>query len=393
MRSRKEEVISRQRKGIEQLLKKHGVETVYGSAELTGSGELAVHAGSGERRLAWDGLILATGSSPQELPGVPFDGERVWDSNQALELDELPRSLLIVGGGVIGCEFAFIFHRLGVEVTVVEMMDRILPLPVVDGECSKLLQREMKKEKIRLMLGKSVASCQRSGSGLEVEVVPAGRDRGTDQAKPEVLSVERMLVCIGRRPNSDGLGLERLGVQTDGRGWILADERMQTSAAGVCAIGDALGPAKVMLAHAASAEGLVAAENLCGGSRRMEYGHIPGAIFTHPEVGHVGLSEEQARERGLDYRADSVLYRTLGKAQASGELAGQAKLISEKGSGRILGVHLIGAQATELIAEAVLALKAGCTVQNVADTIHAHPTLAEIMGEAAAKAAGRAIHA
>jgi dihydrolipoamide dehydrogenase len=393
MRSRKEEVIGRQRKGIEQLLKKNGVETVFGRAELTARGELTVHSGAGEQRLTYDGLILATGSSPLELPGVPFDGQHVWDSNQALELDELPRSLLIVGGGVIGCEFAFIFHRLGVEVTVVEMMDRLLPLPVVDGECSKLLQREMKKEKIRFFVGKSVASCHRSGDGLEVEIVPAGREAGSGQARPEVLSVEKMLVCIGRRPNTDGLGLERIGVETDERGWILADERMQTSADKVYAIGDALGPAKVMLAHAASAEGLVAAENLCGDSKRMEYDGIPGAIFTHPEVGHVGLSEEQAKEQGLDYRADTVLYRTLGKAQASGDLAGQAKLISEKGSGRILGVHLIGAQATELIAEAVLALKAGCTVQDVAETIHAHPTLAEIMGEAAAKAAGRAIHA
>ena len=392
MRSRKEEVISRQRKGIEQLLRKNRVRTVYGRAELKGHGKLAVHTRDGEEHLAWDGLILATGSSPQELPGIPFDGKTFWNSNQALNLQELPGSLLIVGGGVIGCEFAFMYHRLGVEVTVVEMMDRLLPLPGVDSDCSKLLQREMKKERIGFQLGKSVASCRAEGSGLEVELAPAGHKEGADKASLEALLADRMLVCIGRRPNTAEIGLERIGVQTDERGWVIADERMRTSAANVYAIGDVLGPSRVMLAHAASAEGMVAAESFCGADSAMDYGLIPGAIFTHPEVGHVGLSEEQAKEQGWDYRADTVLYRILGKAQASGELAGQAKLISEKGSGRLLGVHIIGAQATELIAEAVLALKAGCRVQDVAQTIHAHPTLAEIMAEAAAKAAGRGMH-
>ena len=204
--------------------------------------------------------------------------------------------------------------------------------------------------------------------------------------------MEKVLVCIGRAPNTTGLGLEALGVQVDKKGWVAANERMETRAANVYAIGDILGPSRIMLAHVASAEGLVAAENALGGSREMDYAAVPSAIFTSPEVANAGLTEAQAKEQGYQARSDSVLFRTLGKAQVIGEIAGQAKIVSERGSGRILGVHIIGPHATDLIAEGVLAIQQGAGVQDLAHTIHAHPTLSEIMLETSYKAIDRSLH-
>jgi dihydrolipoamide dehydrogenase len=212
-----------------------------------------------------------------------------------------------------------------------------------------------------------------------------------DKKKTE-LEVEKMIVCIGRTPNTDGLGLENIDLATNDRGWIEANEKMETSVPGVYAIGDVLGPGKIMLAHVASTEGQVAAENAMGGEQTMEYGVVPGAIFTTPEVANVGISEAQAKELGVDVRADSVLFRTLGKAQVIGEIAGEAKIVSEKDTGKILGVHIVGPHATDLIAESALAMNKGCSVADMAATIHAHPTLAEIMLEASCKALDRSLH-
>jgi dihydrolipoamide dehydrogenase len=206
------------------------------------------------------------------------------------------------------------------------------------------------------------------------------------------VEVEQMLVCIGRTPNTADLGLETIGLKADPRGWIAANERMETEVPGVYAIGDVLGPAKIMLAHVASTEGQIAVENAMGGNRRMDYGVVPGAIFTTPEVANVGLSEAQARAEGYAVRADTVLFRTLGKAQVIGEIAGQAKLVADQNTGKILGVHIVGPHATDLIAEATLAMQMGGTVEDVAATIHAHPTLAEIMLEVSSKALDRALH-
>jgi dihydrolipoamide dehydrogenase len=212
------------------------------------------------------------------------------------------------------------------------------------------------------------------------------------EREPLEIEAEKVLVCIGRSPLSRAIGLETLGVACDERGWIMADAGLRTNVSGVYAIGDILGPGRVMLAHVASAEGLVAAENATGGDVKMDYRAVPSAIFTMPEVGNVGLTEAQAIEAGLDVRADSVLLRTLGKAQAMGELAGEAKLISERTTGRILGVHIVGAHATDLIAEGGLAVQNGLTVDQVAATIHAHPTLGEAMLEVSLKAMDRALH-
>jgi len=341
-----------------------------------------------------DRLILAMGSRPLNIPAFPFDGRSVISSNEALNLQEIPESMLIVGGGVIGCEFGFIFSSLGSKVTIVEAMDRLLPLPSVDKDCSKVIQREMKKRKIGFMVNRTVERVEKDGRKTRVTIGPsqfAGKlnEKGLT---PLTLETDKVLVCIGREPNTTHIGMEELGVKADKKGWIFADERMQTNIPGVYAVGDVLGPSKIMLAHVASREGLVAAENAMDGRMEMDYNVVPGAIFTMPEVACVGLTEIEAEERGFNIRADRVLFRNLGKAHVIGEIGGEAKIISEAGEGRVLGVHMVGPHVTDLIAESTLAMNAGCTVKQLAETLHPHPTLSEIMFEAALKALGRSLH-
>jgi len=393
LQGRKEKVIQDQMQGIEGLLRKHKVRLLRGSALLEIPGQIIVHR-SDEKPFQepYDRLILATGSQPAEIPSCPFDGERVISSKEALSLREIPGSLLIVGGGVIGCEFAFIFSSLGTKVTVVEALDRLLPLPSVDGDCSKVIQREMKKRKISFMLKTVVEGIEQDGEKIRASLGPSPLTEVPGPKTPVSPEVEKALVCAGRRPNTEGMDLDRVGVRSDEKGWIITDERMQTSVEGVYAIGDALGPSKVMLAHVASREGLVAAENAMGGHEIMDYRAVPVAIFTMPEVANVGLTEIQAKEEGYEVKSDSVLFRTLGKAQVIGEIAGQVKILSEAGSGAILGVHMVGPHVTDLIAEATLALRMGCTAKDLAETIHAHPTLSEVMSEASFAALGRPLH-
>jgi dihydrolipoamide dehydrogenase len=414
---RKEKILSTQRKGIASLLQSRGVVVEKGRGFIKSDRLVEVIFDDGQtKELAFDKLIIAVGTSPMNVPDFPFDHEKILSSNDILVLDKIPKSLTIVGGGVIGCEFAFIFSALGCEVTIVEAMSRLLPLPSVDEVCSKLLLREMKKAKIKVFCDTIVTKADTSGDGVKIFLAPSPF---TDNPKPKKLktdqiSSEVMAVCIGRTPLSDGLGLENIGLGVEGPGWICANEHMETAVENVYAIGDILGPEKIMLAHVASHEGLVAAENAMEyepeqnqkpkqkSDRKsdkkikeksfMAYGVVPGAIFTMPEIGTVGLSETQARAQGYDVETTSVNFRVLGKAQAIDELAGEAKMIIEKANGKVLGVHLIGPHATDLIAEATLAIEKGLTAKEVAHTIHAHPTLAEIMGELATKASGMPLH-
>jgi len=393
---RKNSVIEAQRNGILSLLKHHHIRYIRGTAYLKGKNLAAVRTEDGqELEVPWDKLILATGTSPFELPGLPFDGVRVLSSNHALGLQKVPESILIVGGGVIGCEFAFLLSALGARVSIVEAQSRILPLPSVDEDCSKILQREMKKRGINFMVNRTVAGFEEGDGGLHVEIGPSPflENPAEKDKKPVFETVEKILVCIGRIPNTGNIdGFDSLDVELDNKGWVLADNRMLTSNADVYAIGDILGPSKIMLAHVASTEGLVAAENAMSGNRTMDYRIVPGAIFTSPEVANVGLTESQAAEEGFAVRSDSVLFRVIGKAQVLGDIAGQAKIVSEKNSGRILGVHIIGPHATDLIAEGTLAIKMGATVEDLVNTIHAHPTLAEIMLETSMKAMDKSLH-
>jgi len=393
--ARKNSVIQSQTKGILDLFKHHKIQYIKGTGYLKKPGLAAVRQPRAEEiEVPWDKLILATGTKPFSIPGIPFDGKRILSSDHALSLEEVPESIIIVGGGVIGCEFAFLLAALGSDVTVVEALSRMLPLPSVDEACSRILQREMKKRKIKFMVNRTVDSFEDDGKKLRVTIGPSPflENPSEKDKTPLTAEVDKMLICIGRKANTTAVGLKTVGVKPDEKGWITTDERMQTAAPNVYAIGDILGPAKIMLAHVASTEGLVAVENATGGSRTMDYHVVPGAIFTTPEVANVGLSEAQAKEQGYRVRADSVLFRTLGKAQVIGEIAGEAKIVSDAAGGKILGVHIIGPHATDLIAEGTLAMHMGGNVKDLAETIHAHPTLAEIMLEASFKSLDRSLH-
>jgi len=393
---RKNRIVKIQTDGIRNLLKHHRVNYIQGTGRIRGDHLAVVRTDQGEEhQVPWDKFIIAAGTRPFELPELPFDGERILSSDHALNLHDVPESVLIVGGGVIGCEFAFLLSALGAGVTVVEAMSRMLPLPSVDEDCSKILQREMKKRKIGFMVNRTVAGAEERDGKLNVEIRPSpfGGDPSKKGEEPYFQQVDKILVCIGRTPvTSEIEGLDSLGVKADDRGWIRANEKLETGNPDVYAVGDILGPTKIMLAHVAWSEGMTAAQNAMGGEKSMNYDTVPGAIFTSPEVANVGLTETRAREEGYRVRADSALFRLLGKAQALGEIAGEAKIISEIDSGRVLGVHMIGPHATDLIAEATLAIHMKATVRDLAETIHAHPTLPEIMMETSLKAMDQPLH-
>ncbi len=393
--ARKQKVLATQIKGIEGLLAHHKITLVRGSARIDGPGNVSATAAGGEvQQWEWDRLIIATGSEPFSVPAFPFDGHRILSSNHILGIEQVPESILIVGGGVIGCEFACILSALGSRVTVVEALDRMLPLPSVDAGCSKVLEREMKKRKIKFHVNRVVESIDQGEAGLTATIGPSpfAENLKEKDKQPETVQAAQALVCIGRSPNTAGIGLSTIGLETDAKGWIAVDDRMQTGVAGVYAIGDVLGPERVMLAHVASTEAMLAAENAMGADRAMDYTAVPGAIFTMPEVACVGLTEAQAHDLGQAARTDTVLFRTIGKAQVIGELAGQASIISDTASGRVLGVHIIGPHATDLLGEGALAVANRLSVGDIADTIHAHPTLAEVMLEVGLKASNKALH-
>ena len=388
---KKDRVIQTLNQGMRGQLKEQNVTILKGEGFVKRYGLLSVrHADGSTKEVQWDRLILSTGSEPGGIPSIPYDGDRIISSDDILNISEIPKSIIIVGGGVIGCEFASIFSAFGSRVTIVEALSRLLPLSSVDDACSKVLQREMKKRKIAVKLNSTVEKVDIKGERVIVTISPVISEKNSEKKnfKPVELETGKMLICTGRRSNTAGIGLGNIDLKLDRSGWASVDQHMQTGAEGVYAVGDMLGPEKVMLAHMASAEGLVAAENAMGKNLEIDYSAVPNAIFTIPEVACVGLTETQAGERGLNSRSDSILFRTLGKAQATGELAGEAKIISDVETGLIIGVHLIGSHATDLIAEGTLAVKNGITLKELAETIHAHPTIAEVMAEVARKALG-----
>jgi dihydrolipoamide dehydrogenase len=392
--SRKREVIEGQAKGVLSLFHHHKIIFVSGKGMIKKHGLATARAKDGKTlEVPWDRLILAPGTEPLELPLLPFDGKWILSSDDALSLGDVPASILILGGGAIGCEFACLFAGLGSRVILVEAMDRLLPLPSFDEDCSKLIEREMRKRKIRVFLERTARSVEARNGKLHVTMgrfCAPGTKESHDEAQVEV--VDKILVCVGRQPNTSNIGLEGLQVLTDARGWITANERMETSAPGVYAIGDVLGPSKMMLAHVASAEGGVAAQNATGQDARMDYNIVPSVIFTMPEAAAVGLTETGAGQRGWQVRSDRVFFRSLGKPHVIGEIAGETKIVSDRETGKLLGVQIVGPHATDLIAEAALAIKMGATVRDVSETIHGHPTLPEVLGEAACKALDRSVH-
>ena len=386
MVARKNKVVSTLVKGIATLFKTWNIEHLEGRGELLDARTIRVTKPDGaEIRVEADGLIIATGSSWPNLPLFPIDGTQIITSKQALDLSRIPASLLIVGGGVEGCEFASLYSGLGTQVTLVELVPRLLPLE--DEEISQMMERELKKRGVDIRTGVTVDQIVR-----QPEVVTAHLRDGLS------LNVEQVLVSVGRGFNSRGIGLEKAGVQVGPRGEIVVNDRMETNVPGVYAIGDVVG--KAMLAHVASAQGKVAVENFMGHPRTIDYDVIPTGIFTLPEIGRVGLTEQQARDRCLaagkdpqqSVRVGRFRYGGLGKAQATGDIQGLLKVIVDAESDRILGVHILGAHATDLIHEAALAMHLGGTVSRVAEMIHAHPTLAEGLMEAMEDVHGHAIH-
>jgi dihydrolipoamide dehydrogenase len=393
--ARKNEVISILATGIKRIFESYKIQFLQGQAFIQDPNKIHVVLNNGDgQKIEVDKIIIASGSKPLVFPAFPFDGQTILSSNDALLLKEIPESILIVGGGGIGCEFAFIFRLLGSQVTVVEALPRVIGLPSIDEDCSTIIQREMKKRKIKVLLDKTVDKTVVENRRVRVTIGPSPflkEIKGKDLKSIEV-DVHKVLVSIGRQSNAKGLGLVQLGIEMDNKGWIKADEQLRTNVPGIYAIGDALGPSKIMLAHVASTEGIIAAENCLGDHRSMNYAVVPSAIFTFPEVATVGLTEPQARERGLVVQADSFLFRTLGKPQAMGEIVGQVKIVSDTENRKILGVHIAGPHATDLIAEGTLAIQLGATIEDLAKTIHAHPTLAEAMMETAHKAMGAGLH-
>ena len=387
--ARKNRVVATLVSGIQKAFKTGEVTLIKGTGQVVDPHLVQVVDQAGEsHEVVGDKLILATGSRPQGLPNLSFDGHHILSSDDVLKLESIPRKIIILGGGVIGAEFAFIFKQFGSDVTVVEAMDRLIPLPNVDLDMSKTLLREMKKNKIAVHLKTTIAGYEQTASGQVMASL--GPSPFYEHASPasdqeRQLQADAIFLTVGRAPNSGGIGLAQMGVGLDDKGWVFANENMETQVADVYAIGDVLGPKKIMLAHVASMEGLVAMENCLGDQRQMDYGAVPSGIYTFPEVADVGLTESETMAAGIDYNADTFLFRELGMSQAKGEIAGQIKMITERPSGRVLGVHIIGEHATELIAEAVLAIKMGATAQDLAETIHAHPTLAEGLWEVARK--------
>jgi dihydrolipoamide dehydrogenase len=374
---RKNKVVQTQVKGIKGLFKSWSVEFKKGRGTLISENELKVTDSDTEETITYDKLIIATGSRPAEIPLFPFDGNNIISSTEALNLTEIPKSMLIIGAGVIGCEFACIYNALGTEITIVELLPRAVSTE--DEEISSILERELKKKKIRLFTNVKAEKVEIKDDGVH-----------TTLSNGKEIITEKVLVSIGRALNSDGIGLENVGVQKGQRGEIKVDRHMRTTADNIYAIGDVTGG--ILLAHVASKEGVVAAKNVMGSEEEIDYSVVPAAIFTSPEIASVGLREHQAKENGIDYITGHFQFRALGKAHAMGEISGLIKVISEKKTDRVLGVHIIGPHASDLIHEAALAIKVGLKVKDIADTIHAHPTLAEGLMEAAEDVHGEAIH-
>lgn len=378
MQARKEEVVKANSDGVAFLFKKNKVERYRGRGEITAPGRVRVHGqGEGEvTELDCKHIVIATGSSVATLPGVEL-GDRVGSSTDALAYGEVPKRLVVIGAGYIGLELGSVWRRLGSEVTVLEYFDRILP--GMDAELAKEALKAFKKQGMEFRLGAKVTGTSAKKSGVSVEI------EGEDPVE-----ADRVLVAVGRKPNTEGLGLEAVGVDIDERGRIEVDSRFRTNVKGIYAIGDVIaGP---MLAHKAEDEGVALAEMLAGRAGHVDYDVIPGIVYTEPEIATVGKSEEQLKEEGVEYRKGVFPYLANGRARALGATEGKVKVLAHAKTDRILGVHIIGARAGDLIAEAVAAMSFGASSEDLARTIHAHPTLSELLREAALAVEGRALH-
>jgi dihydrolipoamide dehydrogenase len=369
--ARKERVVRELTDNVRKLLETHQVDIIHGTAKLTGRDRVEV-SGDPPRTLMAKNIILAAGSEPMALPGLPFDGKMIVSSTEALQFDSVPPSLGIIGGGYIGIELGSVWLRLGARVTVIEMLPDIVA--TMDGQVGRRLLRVLKKQGFNFRLETRVVSAQVEGDKVQVQVEAEG--------KTEIIEFDRLLVCVGRRPLTRELGLESVGIAPDpGTGFIPVDAALRTSVPTIYAIGDlAPGP---MLAHKASAEGAAAAQTVAGKFGEVNYDAIPAIVYTAPEVASVGLTEEQVKERGIPYVTGVYPFTGNGRAKCLGDTEGLVKLIAHRKTDRLLGAHIIGVRAAEMIAEAVLAVEFGASLEDLAGTVHGHPTFAEAIMEAA----------
>lgn len=375
---RKNKIVSVQVKGIRGLFKSWGVTLKEGRGALLSPKEIEVRGKDGStKKIEAEKIIIATGSRPAQIPSFIFDGKNIISSDDALNLTEMPKSMLIIGAGVIGCEFACIYKKLGADVTMVEMMPRAVVTE--DMEISGLLEKELKKKKIKLHTNVKVE---------RVEVKEDGVHAFLSDGK-EIIA-EKVLVSTGRALNSDGIGLENTGIQKGKRGEITVNEKMETNIPDIYAIGDVTGT--WLLAHTASTQGIIAAKNIMGHSENIDYSTVPAAIFTSPEIASVGLREHQAEEKGIKIRTGHFQFRGLGKAHAMGEIVGFVKVIADEATDKLLGMHIIGPHASDLIHEGAVAMKSGLKVRDITNTIHAHPTLSEGIMEASEDVHNEAVH-
>ncbi len=378
MMARKEKVVEELTANVRKLLEGHNIEIIHGTARLGGPDRVEIAPSDPNSKKGKDislqakAIILATGGEPVSPSGLAFDGQHLISSREALTLDSVPKHLGIVGGGYIGLELGSVWLRLGAKVTVIEMLPKIAT--GLDGQVGRKLQRVLKRQGIKFLMQTKVSAAKISGNSVRVDLETK---KGT-----ESLSCDRLLVSVGRRPRTGGLGIEAVGIETDpDTGHLLVDEAYRTNVASIYAIGDLIaGP---MLAHKASAEGIAAAECIAGKPGEVNYDAIPAVIYTWPEVASVGLTEEQAKARNIDYCTGTYPFSGAGRARCMGETEGFVKVIAHKKTDRLLGVHIIGPRAADMIAECVLAVEFGASSEDIARTIHGHPTFAEALQEAA----------
>ena len=384
MLARKDKVVGENTRGVEYLFRKNKVAFVNGVARLTAKDAVAVTGADGKTQelKAAKAVIVATGSDSMSLPGIAIDEKMVVSSTGALVLSTVPKHLVVVGGGYIGLEMGSVWRRLGSQVTVVEFLDRITP--TMDAELGKALQTSLAKQGFTFRLGTKVTGATKRNGGLSLSLEAA------QGGKSERLDCDVVLVSVGRRPYTDGLGLETVGIKCDNKGRIMVDGNYATNVPGIYAIGDVIaGP---MLAHKASEEGVVLVETLAGQKPHLDYDAIPAVIYTHPEVASVGKTEEELKAAGMVYRVGKFPFSANGRARANADIEGFVKIIADQTTDRVLGVHIIGADAGTMIAEAALAMEFGASAEDIARTVHAHPTLNEAVKEAALAVEGHPIH-
>ena len=387
VQSRKDKIVKGLTGGIELLFKKNKIDWVKGSGRLAGRGKVEITEGQKQTISATKQIIVATGSQPRSVPGIQIDRKRIITSDEAISLRDVPKSIAIMGSGAVGVEFASIFRRFGSDVTLIELLPRLVPIE--DEAVSAELERSFKKQGIKVMTGTKVTSARAGSDGVDL-------DAQTPDGKTTKLKAEYLLVATGRGPVTSGLGAEEMGLAME-RGYIRVNERFETNVSGISAIGDVITfekPGHPQLAHLSSAEGIALAERIAGQEfRAINYDQIPGCTYCDPEIGSVGLTEKEAQARGYEVKTGSFKFGILARARIAGEVEGFVKIVFDKKYDEILGVHMIGPRATELVAEATLALRLECTVEELIRTIHAHPTMSEAVGEAAHAAHGAAIHA